>query len=335
MIDNHGRNLHYLRVSLTDRCNLRCRYCMPEAGVPLIPHDEILRFDEILRLIRIMAGLGVDRVRLTGGEPLVRKGVAQLAADIRQIDSVKFLGLTTNGVLLAPMAKELFDAGVNGLNISIDTLDEARYGYFTRKNELPAVLAGLDKALSLPFQSVRVNCVLAKDAADSDWLSVVGLAKTRPVDVRLIEWMPMGGEGDGHTVSADEALEKIEAAYGKVTPFAAATRDEAAGPAQYYSVKGFTGRVGIIPAMTHNFCSACNRLRLTATGDLKLCLFYENGIPLKPLLRGGASDDEIRGAIAAAALQKPERHQGARKQSADGDGPLLSDTPCGMSMIGG
>ncbi len=337
MTDNYGRNLHYLRISITDRCNLRCQYCMPEAGVPLIPHDEILRYDEISRLVRLMAELGVSRVRLTGGEPLVRKGVEELAKCIKNTPGVEFLGLTTNGVLLESLAPKLLAAGVDGLNISIDTLDEARYAAFTRRAELPAVLNGLHAALSLPFSSVRVNCVLAPTARAEDWLSVVGLAKTLPVDVRLIEWMPMQNETGTPAVPADEALAKIAAAYGPAAPAIEEERPGHAGPAQYYRIGGFAGRVGVIPAMTHSFCDSCNRLRLTATGSLKLCLFYEEGISLKTLLRGGTTDDAIKEAILQAARLKPQRHQGQRltTESEDKNAPILGDVPCGMSMIGG
>mgnify|MGYP003623378401 CR=1 FL=1 len=214
MKDGYGRQIQYLRVSVTDRCNLRCRYCMPETGVDPISHKEVLTFDEILRLVRVAAGLGVKRVRLTGGEPLVRKGLPDLAADIKQIPGVEFLGLTTNGVQLADMASHLYQAGVDGINVSIDTLDNARYAYMTRRDELRKAIHGLHAALALPFRSVKVNSVLAPDSQPTDWLGVLGLAKEHPVGLRLIEWIPMAGETDKGGTSAACALRLIAEPYG-------------------------------------------------------------------------------------------------------------------------
>lgn len=333
--DAHGRRLHYLRVSVTDRCDLRCRYCMPEEGVHLLAHDEILRFDEILRTVRVMSGLGVNRVRLTGGEPLVRKGVAALAADIRRLPGIGFLGLTTNGMLLEAAAPDLKKAGVDGLNISLDTTDPARYRAITRRGELARVLRGLDAALRLGFGQVKLNCVLAPTSVEADWLGVVGLAKDLPVDVRLIEWMPMAdadGEAGPPALGAKQALARIGEVYGEARPL---EETAGAGPARYWQIPGFAGRLGVIHAMSHNFCDGCNRLRLTATGNLKLCLFYDVGMPLRPLLRGGAGDEELAAAIRAAAQNKPRRHQGVKKTREDGGSGLLIERNCGMYDLGG
>ncbi|MDL2327308.1 GTP 3',8-cyclase MoaA [Ruminococcaceae bacterium OttesenSCG-928-A11] len=332
MKDSYGRNIHYLRVSVTDRCNLRCRYCMPEVGVEPIPHEEILTYDEILRLVRVAAGLGIDRIRLTGGEPLVRKGLVGLAADIKRIPGIRYLGLTTNGVLLSEMAPELLEAGVDGVNVSIDTLDEARYAHLTRRDALPLAIKGMHAALALPFRSVKVNSVLAPDSKSEDWLGVLGLAKTHPVDVRLIEWMPMAGETENGGIRANDALALIEATYGELTP---APRDTEAGPAQYWRAPGFAGRIGIIHAMSHNFCDSCNRLRLTATGNLKLCLFYDVGVALKPMLRSGASDGELAGAILSALENKPKQHGGQVKTREDGVQYSTIAHAAGMYQTGG
>ncbi|MDL2327652.1 GTP 3',8-cyclase MoaA [Ruminococcaceae bacterium OttesenSCG-928-A11] len=331
MTDGCGRTINYLRVSVTDRCNLRCRYCMPEEGVPSIPHGEVLSFDEITRLVGVMAGLGVDRVRLTGGEPLVRKGLPELAAKIKAVKGITFLGLTTNGVLLAEQAEDLLAAGVDGLNISLDTVDPARFATLTRRDDYAKVRAGLEKALALPFRAVKINSVLAPESTEADWLGVVALAQTLPVEVRLIEWMPMAGTQGPVPPTADEALSRIAAAFGPLVPLPRAANG---GPAQSYALPGFAGRVGIIPAMTHQFCASCNRLRLSATGDLKLCLFYDEGVPLKPLLRGGATDGELAAAITGAVAHKPLRHQG-EKRAAAGSAASLIERPCGMFKIGG
>ncbi len=332
MTDGQGRRLNYLRVSVTDRCNLRCRYCMPQGGVTFIPHSDILRYDEIVRLVRIMAGLGVDRVRLTGGEPLVRKGLADLARQIKQIDGIRFLGLTTNGVLLKDNAQALLDAGIDGLNISLDTLNAGRYQALTGFDALSGVQDGLRAALALPFSSVKINCVLAPQSKRSDWLPVVGLAKHYAADVRLIEWMPMAGEATAALPHGDDVLRAIAGKYG--TPKADIKAPEG-GPASYWHVEGFKGRVGMINALSHSFCSECNRLRLTSTGDLKLCLFYDAGVPLKPLLRGGASDEKIADAILQAIQYKPKAHQGLVKTSEEGGKCALVHHPIGMYQTGG
>lgn len=332
MIDQYGRNIHYLRISVTDRCNLRCVYCMPAEGVPSIPHEEILSYDEILRLVRIMAGLGIDRVRLTGGEPLVRKGITELARDIKSVEGIKYLGLTTNGVLLEEMGEGLLKAGVDGINLSLDAADPARYAAITRVGDWQRAFDGLQMALRLPFKAVKVNSVLSPDSAVSDWMDVVALAKDNKMDVRLIEWMPMAGETDGKAITADEALVAIAARFG---PLQALPRTNDAGPAAYTRAPGFAGRIGMIPAMSHQFCSDCNRLRLTATGDLKLCLFYDVGIPLKGLLRGGASDAEIEEAVKAAVEKKPRQHGGLRQQTEEENEQDIIATPVGMSGIGG
>lgn len=330
MTDSFGRVIDYLRVSVIDRCNLRCRYCMPAEGVPSIPHGDILTFDEITRVVRIMKGLGVARVRLTGGEPLVRKDVAQLAKNIKQL-GIGHVGVTTNGVLLAQQAPALLAAGVDGLNLSLDTTSPKRYAHLTRRDEYAQAMAGLQAALRLPFVSVKVNAVLAPESRPNDWLGVVALAQRLPLDVRLIEWMPLAGEDGSGGMPADEALAAVAARFGALTPLPGV---KGGGPAVYYSIRGFTGRVGMIPAITHCFCAGCNRVRLTARGDLKLCLFYDEGIALKPLLRGGASDEEIRAAIEAAVQNKPLRHKGRRQSAAEAGHPLI-DPASGMSAIGG
>lgn len=332
MIDHFNRNIHYLRVSVTDRCNLRCRYCMPEDGVNYIPHEEILSYDEITRLVSIMAGLGVNRVRLTGGEPLVRKGIDHLARQIKAISGISFLGLTTNGLLLPQLGKELLHAGVDGLNISLDTLNPDHYHAITRLGSAADALKGLDTALSLGFPSVKVNCVLAPQSTQEDWMSVIALAKDFPIDVRLIEWMPMAGEEDINGIHSDAALQIISSTWGKLLPV---ENSSGGGPARLWSINGFKGRIGIIHAMSHVFCAQCNRLRLTAAGNLKLCLFYDAGIALKPLLRNGASDEAIAAAINQAVAAKPKQHQGKVLQKDENGLNNAIDHAKGMYQTGG
>ena len=323
MTDSFGRSINYLRISVTDRCNLRCRYCMPEEGVAPLAHGDILRFDEMERLVRIFAGLGVNRLRLTGGEPLVRRDLTALAARLRAMSGIEFLGLTTNGVLLSEHAKALCDAGIDAVNISLDTTGPNRYAHLTRRDNWGQVWAGLEAALALPFSAVKINCVLSPDSLSTDWLGVVALARDLPVAVRFIEWMPMCGEGT--SVQVEAALSAIETRFGVLKPLG---QRKGEGPATYYDVAGFVGKIGVIPAMSRHFCASCNRLRLTAAGELKLCLFYNAGISLRDLLRSGADDETIAAAIKNAVLSKPERHQGAVIQA----GGCVA---CGMSQIGG
>lgn len=336
MRDKYDRNLNYLRISVTDRCNLRCQYCMPEEGVEAIAHEEILTFDEILRLVGIMAGLGVNRVRLTGGEPLVRKNLPELIREIKGVPGIEFLGLTTNGVQFEGMARELLNAGVDGVNISLDTLDRNRFIEITRRDELDKVLRSIHKALELGFPQVKVNCVLAPDSTPEDWLGVASLAADLPIDVRFIEWMPIAGE-EKKAISGDAILEMIGQKYGKLYPvdsFASGDPTKG-GPAKLWQNDSFKGRIGLIHAMSHNFCSSCNRLRLTASGDLKLCLFYDTGISLKDLLRSGADDETIAMHIKNAAEQKPKQHAGKILGNEEGGFCSTIDRSNGMYGIGG
>ncbi len=329
MKDSFGRNLSYFRISVTDRCNLRCRYCMPPEGLHTIEHEEILRYDEIIRLARIMAQNGVWRFRLTGGEPLVRKNLPSLVTDLTKLPGAEYLGLTTNGILLEELAADLCHAGVNALNISLDTTDRSRFEMLTQYDALPKVLSGLHAALRLSFSSIKINCVLSAHSEPKDWLGVATLAKEYPVDVRFIELMPMAGENPATALSMENAKNILESSFGA---FHALPKDLTAGPAVYYQVPGFRGRLGFIPSMSHQFCASCNRLRLSADGHLKLCLFYEEGLNLKALLRSNASDDEIETAIRNAILQKPKKHPG---HVVPDENEKNTDRPCGMYKIGG
>ncbi len=329
MRDLFGRNLSYFRISVTDRCNLRCQYCMPESGLHTIDHAEILSYDEIVRLARIFVKNGAWRFRLTGGEPLVRKNLPTLAANLKAIDGTQYLGLTTNGLLLEEMAADLHNAGVDGINLSLDTTNRSRFEALTRRDALDKVFSGLHAALRLPFQHIKINCVLSTHSTKEDWLSVISLAKEYPIDVRLIELMPMTGETATVAYTIEQAKSAIEMAFGRLQPL---SFDEGAGPAVYWRAEGFRGRIGFIPSMSHQFCASCNRLRLSADGQLKLCLFYEDGLALKPLLRSEATDEDIEHAIRQAILQKPQKHPGHVVPSEHDNN---TDRPCGMYRIGG
>lgn len=322
MTDGNQRVIDYLRISVTDRCNLRCVYCMPAQGVEWLPHDAILRYEEILRLCRVCAGLGVTKFKLTGGEPLVRKGLASLVAGIRAIPGTKSVTLTTNGILLQEQLPALLDAGLDGVNISLDTLDRDRFAAVTRGGDINRVLAGLDAALAAGGLNVKLNCVPGGEA-DEELISLAALAKDRPLAVRFIELMPigLGQPAQGRTEEAVRTL--LEGAFGPMTVYDAPMGN---GPCHYFNLSGFAGKIGFISAMSHQFCSRCNRVRLTATGFLKTCLQYETGVDLKPLLAG--TDEALSAAIRETVIHKPAAHQFRMEAVASGERRI-------MSQIGG
>ena len=303
MNDGFGRKIDYLRISVTDRCNLRCTYCMPESGTDWMPHEKILRYEDILRLCRIFASLGVNKYKLTCGEPLVRKGLASLAAGIREIPGTKSVTLTTNGVALREQLPALLEAGIDGINLSLDTLDRGRYAAITRRDELPAVLEGLRAALAAPQLRLKLNCV-AMAGGREDWVALAALAKDSRLAVRFIELMPIGLGGMLGGCTEEDVSGALAQAYGPLTPSEGVYGN---GPCRYFSLPGFQGKIGFISAMSHKFCAGCNRVRLTATGFLKTCLQYETGVDLAPLLAG--SDEALRAAIEDAIRNKPAEHR--------------------------
>ena len=305
MKDSFGREINYMRISVTDRCNLRCRYCMPPEGIVTAERANVLSFDEILRVARAGVWLGINRLRLTGGEPLARRGLAELVRDLAAIPGVESLALTTNGVLLGDMLADLAAAGLTGVNVSIDTLDRRKFAELTGADALDAVLASLRRALAVPGLSVKVNAVMLAGFNDDEIVRLAGLAAGDDVAVRFIEMMPIGRGRDFKTVSRDEVLAELEGVYGQPR----AVRGDGAGPAVYYRFPHMRGRIGFISALSHNFCDGCNKLRLTAEGLIKPCLQYESGYDLRGLLRGGAGEREIAGAIAEAIRNKPRSHR--------------------------
>lgn len=312
MIDGFGRTIDYLRISVTDKCNLRCKYCMPEGGIELIPHEELLSLEELYRVVRIMEKLGIKKVRFTGGEPLVRKNLIKLIEDVGQLPGIEEIAMTTNGVLFADRAAELKKAGLTSVNISLDTLDRERFWAITGTDAASQVLDAIGKAVESGIK-VKINCVPCRELNEEDIVELAGLSMENDVDVRYIELMPMGCGKDFHGIPTDEILARLEVKYGRAT--ATAVRC-GSGPARYYDFQNFKGKIGFISPMSHKFCSECNRVRLTAEGRLKLCLHYDTGIELKPLLRGGYSDEEIRDAIVEAVKRKPKAHEFRRESEA-------------------
>ena len=296
MLDGEGRLIEYLRLSVTDRCNCRCTYCMPAGGVPMLGHKDILSFEELTEVVTACAQLGVRKVRLTGGEPLVRRGLPELVRMIRAVPGVEELAMTTNATLLAPVAAELHHAGLDRLNVSLDTLDAARYAELTRGGSLADALAGLAAARDAGFSRTKVNCVLMGGVNDADVPRLAELARTEPIDVRFIELMPMGpcaGWPKARFVSAETVL-------GAVPGLVPLRRD---GVAELWHAPGWVGNVGLIRPMSHRFCDGCSRIRVTADGRLKPCLHSSAEIPLRGL-HGEALLAELRRGIAA----KPAYH---------------------------
>ena len=296
MLDGEGRLIEYLRLSVTDRCNCRCTYCMPAGGVPMLGHKDILSFEELTEVVAACAQLGVRKVRLTGGEPLVRRGLPELVRMIRAVPGVEELAMTTNATLLAPVAAELHHAGLDRLNVSLDTLDAARYAELTRGGSLEDVLAGLAAARDAGFSHTKVNCVLMGGVNDADVPRLAELARTEPIDVRFIELMPMGpcaGWPKARFIPAETVLEAVPG----LVPL---RRD---GVAELWHAPGWAGNVGLIRPMSHRFCDGCSRIRVTADGRLKPCLHSAAEIPLRGL-HGEALLSELRRGIAA----KPAYH---------------------------
>ena len=305
MEDQYGRKIDYMRVSVTDRCNLRCVYCMPPEGVPSISHDQILTFDEITRVCRIGTELGISRIRLTGGEPLVRRNLPGLVGMIRNVPGIKNVSVTTNGILLSDNINELVSNGLNGVNVSLDTLDSERYRDLTRGGEVDKALGGLEAALAFPRLNVKINCVPLDDTGSEDWIGLASLAKERDVEVRFIEMMPVGRGKKFRGRSGDEVLKVLESSFGTPEKY---TGRLGSGPAAYVQFPGFRGRIGFISAVSHRFCGSCNRVRLTSEGILKPCLQYSGGADLRELLRSGAGDVKIKEKMRETIFRKPAGH---------------------------
>lgn len=307
MKDGCGRTVDYLRVSVTDRCNLRCRYCMPETGVVPLGHDQILRYEELVRVVACARDLGVSRVRVTGGEPLVRLGVVDLVARLAALPGIREVSMTTNGQLLAPVALSLRRAGLVRVNVSLDTLDDDKFAAICRRGSWQQAWDGIEAALAAGLSPVKINVVVMRGLNDDELEKFAALTQDRPLHVRFIELMPLGECGDmqpEHFVPAEEMREILAQKF-RLLP---ATGVVGNGPARYYRLEGAAGTVGFIAPLTEHFCPGCNRLRLSSTGMLSPCLGFPEEIDLREALRGGAGDEKIRELIRQAILAKPAGH---------------------------
>jgi cyclic pyranopterin phosphate synthase len=306
LIDACNRHLNYLRISITDRCNLRCLYCLPPEAVPRLDQAEILRYEEILRVVAVGVGLGITKIRVTGGEPLVRRGVTGFLSDLKAIAGVDDISLTTNGILLEENLARLLAAGIRRINVSLDTLRPERYRAITGKDAFARVWAGVRAAEAAGIHPIKLNVVAMTGVNDDELVDLARLSFDRPYHVRFIEYMPIGRSGlpDRPLLLAPEIKRRL-AALGKLVPVPRAHHD---GPAQRYRFEGARGEVGFIPAISHHFCDRCNRLRLTATGELRPCLLSDRSEDLKGPLRRGASDAEIAAVFFQAVRHKPSDH---------------------------
>ena len=306
LVDREKRHLNYLRISITDRCNLRCLYCTPEGRIPKLRHNDILSYEEILRLVNIGVRLGIRKIRITGGEPLVRKGAIGLLRQLAAIPELEDVSLTTNGVMLASKAHEIFAAGIRRINISLDSLHREKYAQITGYDKLEQVWSGIELAREIGFAPIKINIVALRGINDDEILDFGRLSLKHPYHIRFIEYMPIG---NSRTSSRDQILtpeiqERI-ASLGKLIPLGNNLND---GPARRYRLEGARGEIGFISALSQHFCDRCNRLRLTADGRLRACLLSDHHEPLKQLLRGGASDDQLAEIFRLAVRQKAARH---------------------------
>lgn len=310
--DGHGRRINYLRLAVTDRCNLRCQYCMPAEGIDFLPRKELLSYEEMLRLVSIVSAAGVKKIRITGGEPFLKKDIDYFLRSLRQIDSLEKIHITTNGTLLDKYLDLLQDINIDGVNLSLDTLDEARFYEITRRTGLEQVKKMMDRLIEMSIP-LKVNMVVMAGKNTQDILPMAELAKTRNIQVRFIEEMPFNG-GSG---LSGQALWSSQDILGELTKYFGAPQTMPAphgATAQVYHWQQFQGSIGIIPAFSRTFCGQCNRMRITAQGKLKTCLYDSGVFDLKGLLRNGASDLEILNAIQDAFKHKAKDGFEAEKQ---------------------
>lgn len=308
LVDRFGRQITYVRLSVTDRCDLRCVYCMCE-DMTFMPREQLLTLEEMARLGKAFVDLGVHKIRITGGEPLVRRNILKLFRDLGQLDGLRDLTMTTNGTQLARYARELKEAGVTRLNISLDTLDPARFRNLTRLGDINKVLAGIDAALEAGFQRVKLNAVILKNRNHDEIIDLVEFAHGRGMDITFIEEMPVGeiGEHDRAEAyySSDEILRDLQQAMALYE-----VADNTGGPSRYFRREGGNYRVGFISPHSHNFCDTCNRVRVTAEGRLLLCLGQEHSMDMRQVLRAHPDDDEkVREALIQSMEIKPEGHE--------------------------
>ena len=305
LVDSLGRNINYLRLSVTDRCNMRCFYCMPKEGIAKQGHAAVLSYEELLLIAETAIDLGIEKIRITGGEPLVRAGIIGFLEKLSAIPGLHHLAISTNGLLLAGMVADLHAAGVQRLNVSLDSLDPATFAEITRGGDLKRVLDGLDAAERAGFPPPKINCVIMRGANDAEILAFAEMTRERGNSVRFIEYMPVVKEEgwQRYCISGEEILQRIAASY----PLEPVDKGPYAGPSRDFRIPGALGSIGIITAVSGHFCSECNRIRVTATGQAKGCLFCDDKTDLIPFLRP-PDREGLAGVLRRIVAGKPERH---------------------------
>lgn len=330
MRDPYDRDVNYLRISVTDRCNLRCVYCMPKEGVSSIGHDDILRYEEMLRIASVAVRLGIAKVRVTGGEPLVRRGVVPFISSLNAIDQLRDISLTTNGILLSDYAAQLYAAGIRRINVSLDSLNPDKYARITRGGDIQQVLEGIEHVHRIGFSPIKINTVAICGLNDGEILDFARMTLEKPYQVRFIELMRVGyaqSWREGAYLPTSDILRVIRRHY--QLNAINGTGDGTSGPAELYRIEGSMGEIGFISPVSQHICRSCNRLRLTADGHLRACLLSDDEVDLKTPLRGGCSDDDIEALMREAIAKKPPLH---------GEGhESISPRKCmrGMPSIGG
>lgn len=323
--DNHGRPINYLRLAVTDRCNLRCFYCMPEEGIQFLPKPHLLTFEEMVRMVTLMAEMGITKVRITGGEPFVRKDMMAFLRSLKNIPGIEQINITTNGVLTAPLVPELKELGISSVNLSLDTLDRERFKEMTRRDELPNVLKTLDALLENGIKT-KVNAVVMAGKNDMDILPLVNLTKELPVSVRFIEEMPFNGSGINKEafMSHTRIIDKIR----EVHPSLTKLKDEPNSTSYNYSIDGHKGSVGVIAAFSRTFCGTCNRIRVTPTGTLKTCLYDDGVMNIRDLLRSEPDNEIIKETLLNAFSHRP-------KDGFEAEANRAAEVSESMTTIGG
>lgn len=309
LVDTFGRIHDNLRISVTDRCNIRCFYCMPAENVTFLPKPQLLTFEEITRFVKIAVSLGVKKIRLTGGEPLVRQSLEVLVEQLREIDSIEDIGLTTNGILLADQAERLYQAGLRRLNVSLDALDPVKFKQITRREGFEKVMASLKTAREVGFEKIKINAVSIRGMTESEIIPFGHLARETGMEIRFIEFMPLDAERAWErdkVLFASEIIDELTREFGPLLPVG---EYDPHAPASEYQFADGVGRIGFIASVSQPFCGSCNRFRLTADGKIRNCLFSLEETDIKSLLRGSASDNEIRLAIRQSIWDKKEGHE--------------------------
>ncbi len=314
MKDSFGREITNIRISVTDRCNLKCFYCMPGGVGEFAPKSEVITLDEVLRIARATASIDIRNYRVTGGEPLVRPGLVEFLTELKRVPGVESLSITTNALLLEEKIDGLLDAGVEGLNLSLDTFHRDRFTAITGLDAYDRVWRGIQAAFEAPFRTLKLNVVAMRGINDDEILEFVELTRDRKVHVRFIEYMPVGEWSEQETekkIACEEVLERIRA----VHPFESDAGPRGFGPATYFRIAGWQGSFGVISPVFNPFCERCNRIRLTSRGQIKSCLLIEQYVDLRSILRGGGTHEDLVAALRRAIIEKPERHEFQRNFS--------------------